>query len=157
MAKACLRFSAFLLLILLLVYAPELYTAISPPYSISVPQRILLRISLHTQDAGAYNTFSRALTIYMKEHPSVHIRVNRVNESDLFSFSDPSPDLLVFPADTSYDSSLFILPESFDSPLVPLSPPGCRPLLCGALITAENPQPVLDLLSHLASQALPQT
>ena len=154
MLKAFLRSCAFLVLALLLVCAPELYAAVSAPYSISVPERLLLRISLCTQDMGSADAFLRELSVYMKEHPSVHIRVNRVAESELFSLSAPQPDLLIFSPSIQYVPSRFIAFEPSQSPVILFSPIGCTPLLCGVLDNGTNSEPALELLSHLAFSGL---
>lgn len=151
MRKAGLRLCAFFILCALLVYLPEIYSAVSPPYHIETQQRILLRISLCAADPLSANAFFRALSSYMKEHPSVHIRVTRTNADQLFSLSDSQCDLLLFPDSILFDHAFFLLPSDDTSPLTYFSPSGCTPLLCGVSRHTRQPDQAFLLAEYLHS------
>ena len=107
MIKTGLRILCCALLCALLVYAPEIYSAVSTQYPVAQPQRILLRVSLCTQDAAAEKAILSSLQLYMKEFPTIHLRITRPSTDDLFSQPDPQPDLFIFPASLPTPSSTF--------------------------------------------------
>ncbi len=107
MIKTGLRILCCALLCALLVYAPEIYTAVSTQYTVKQPRRILLRVSLCTQDAAAEKAILNALQLYMKEFPSIHLRITRPSADELFSQPDPQSDLFIFPATLPTPSSSF--------------------------------------------------
>lgn len=57
MLKPLGQAAALILLCALLVYAPEIYTAVSGPFSLSTPERVLLRVVLCTQDDETVASF----------------------------------------------------------------------------------------------------
>ncbi len=149
MPKALSRLAALLCLCLLLVYAPELYTAVSAPYTLSVPKRVLLRISLCTQDAAAADAFYAALTIYMKEHPATHIRVVRRSASELFSLPDPQPDLFVFSEAIPFEADRFLANRGSSTVTSRFSGNQGESLLCGVSLHSLYVDSAFDLLAHL--------
>ena len=141
MIKNGLRILCCALLCALLVYAPEIYTAVSTQYPVAQPQRILLRVSLCTQDATAEKAILSALQLYMKEVPTIHLRITRPSTDDLFSQPDPQPDLFIFPAGLPTPSSTF-QHEAADE------------RLCYAIHKdANNAEAAHALLSHLLAVA----
>lgn len=116
MFKTVLRFCAAAFLCLLLVYAPDLFQTARSSYSLSIPERVLLRIGLFTSDSEATRAFDDALPIYIKTNPSVHIRVLRSIDT-LFPSSDGMlPDLLLLSPD-QFDTVATNLADVFSLPL----------------------------------------
>ena len=151
MLKIMLRLCALLFLCLLLVYLPEIYMSVSPSYHISVPERFLLRISLCAPDADSSDAFFRMLSSFMKENPSIHIRVIRTDEETQFSLPDPQPDLFVFPASPAPPSNRLLANDDEGSLTALFSASGCSPLLCIASRSASARSPTLDLLKYIAA------
>ena len=81
MLKPFCQATALILLCALLVYAPEIYTAVSGPFALSTPERVLLRVVLCTQDDETLSSFYSALTEYQRSHPAVHLRIVRTDRS----------------------------------------------------------------------------
>ena len=152
MLKAFLRLCTGAALCALLIYAPELYTAARAPYTVSVRERVLLRIALCSNHPSAADAFYKVLSLYMKEHPSHHLRVTRSDAGDLFASSDYPPDLYVFPENLPYHESLLLS--------VPETGVVCRAvvssddetLLCGIASSTAHPQQALSLLSYMAEK-----
>jgi len=151
--KFFLRLCAGISLCALLVYAPELYQAARAPYAISVPQRVLLRIALCSDHPQAADVFYSTMNIYMKKHPSVHIRVTRSNADSLFAASAFPPDLYVFPETLSPDSALFLLPSGLKEPFAVAAACDGEMLLCGVSAASAYPQQAMDLLAHFSREA----
>lgn len=127
MFRNFLRLCSAAFLCLLLVYAPELFQTVRSSYHISTKERVLLRISLCTQDREAANIFDEVLPIYIKTHPSVHIRILRGEETLHRSSDAPFPDLLLLsPAQLNASlqaiASVFPLPLSDGSTLIVVIP-----------------------------------
>ena len=152
MLKAFLRLCAGVALCALLVYAPELYMAAQSPYVVSVSERVLLRISLCSSHPAAAEAFYKMLSIYMKEHPSHHIRVTRADADTLFSSSDYPPDLYVFPEHLPYDSSKFLSMAESAASCQPIVCASEETLLCGVTASTPYRQQALALLSDLAEK-----
>lgn len=110
MLKPILRSLAFLMLCILLVYAPEILSSVSAPYAPTVKERILLRVTLSTEDANSAKSFYDALSIYMKQYPTVHLRVTRTAADLLFSQPDPQSDVFVFSSSVSIPANARFLP-----------------------------------------------
>lgn len=98
MFKTVLRLLGCCVLCVLLVYAPEIYTAVSAPYAQALPQRVLLRVSLCAPDAQEEKTILHALQLYMKESPETHLRIISPPADRQFSQPAPQADLFIFPA-----------------------------------------------------------
>ena len=97
MIKTSARFASSLILCLLLVYAPEILTVVSAPYSLRSPDRTLLRIALCCEDTSLSSSIFEAIRTYQKSHPSVHLRIVRISEEQLPFLHAPYPDVLLFP------------------------------------------------------------
>lgn len=159
MTRSFLRIAALLILCALLVYAPEILTAVSAPYKTDVPRRILLRVALCTQDSEASASFYKALSGYQKLYPAVHLRVVRADAQQLFALGEPRPDVYCF------SSSLESIPGQA---LIPLSAPEgesqtdiCffyayrgelgETLYCGVSSGAREAAAALELIGYLHS------
>ena len=153
MLKTALRSCAFLFLCLLLVYLPEIYSAVPFPYYTETRPRVLLRIALCAKDTLSADAFFGALSSYMKEHPSIHIRVIRTNTEQLFSLPDPPCDLLLFPDGVSFDPTFFLFPSDSAPSLTYFSPSGCPPLLCGVSRHARQPDHAFSLARFLCGSS----
>lgn len=146
MFKTVLRFCAAALLCLLLVYAPELFQSVRSSYSLSPPERILLRIALCTLDSEAAHTFDNALPIYIKANPSVHIRVLRSDDALSPSSDGSLPDLLLLSPD-QLDDAMANIADVFS---LPLSDSGT---LLGVIPhEATHPEQAHSLLFLIAAQ-----
>lgn len=106
MFKCLCRFSLLALLSALLVYAPEILSGISPPYSIAAPQRILLRVALCSSEVP--DSLSSAISAYQKQYPHVHLRITRLSEEQMRSMPSPYPDVIL-----CSPSSAHLLPHRF--------------------------------------------
>lgn len=115
MLKRFGQIAALALLSALLVYAPELFTAVSAPYRVSVPQRALLRVVLCASDADAVSSLYDALDAFRREHPSVHLRVTRADEAQLLALTDPLPDVYIYPESASLPAERLFLPLTAQS------------------------------------------
>ena len=111
MFKRLCQLAALAILGALLVYAPEIFTAVSAPYRVSTPSRVLLRAVLCCEDDDTVAAFYSALEDFRKEHPSLHLRVVRADASQLLALSEPLPDVYLFP------EQAFAQPESLFLPL----------------------------------------
>lgn len=153
MLKHALRICAAFTLCALLVYAPEIYTAISDPYEPASAARVLLRIALCTQDAESADAFYDALTIYMKQSPTVHLRVTREGAQQLFSLPSPQPDVFVFSDTLTCDAAQRFAPVSDgeQSPrhVIPFSTDQGETLLCGVHRDSRNKDAAFALLTCL--------
>ena len=94
--KSLLRFSLLLILCVLLVYAPEILSSVSPPYSIAASQRTLLRIVLCC-DSETATHLQKAISNYQRRFPFVHLRITQVSEDQLTQLSIPYPDIVLCP------------------------------------------------------------
>lgn len=94
MIKAMGRFLLLLVLCSMLVYAPEIFHAVSGPYSVALPERILLRIVLST-DSESAQLIHKAVNAYAKDHPSVHLRMVQLSEQQLSELPAPYPDVII--------------------------------------------------------------
>ena len=110
MLKKLFRAAALVILCLLLVYAPELLASVRAPYSVKTGSRVLLRVALCTQDRDAASAFDRAVTSYMKENRSVHLRVTRISPGTLGSLPEPHPDFVAFSPDEALSPEALLLP-----------------------------------------------
>ena len=113
MIKTLTRFSAFLLLSILLVYAPEILTAVSAPYALHTPDRTLLRIALCCEGDDLVSSIYTAIQSYQKSYPSVHLRITRISEEQLAALQPPYPDVLLFPPESQ---SVLPLQIAYDTP-----------------------------------------
>lgn len=150
-----------ILLCVLLVYAPEIFTAVSAPYKAEQAVRSLLRVVLCTQDAKAASSFYQALNGFRKSNPSVHLRVQRVDEAQLRALPDPLPDVYVSSEGIELDPAGFIRfssssEEGASAPhLLPFSPEEGEMLLCGVRSNAPAQAAAVDLVSYLYAQQQP--
>lgn len=96
MIKALLRFSLLLALCALFVYAPEILSSVSAPYSLSAPERVLLRIAM-CYDSETSALLHDAISAYQKQYPFVHLRVTHISEEQLHQVSSPYPDVVLCP------------------------------------------------------------
>lgn len=115
MLKRLSQAAALIVLCVLLVYAPEIFKAVSGPYQSSTPKRILLRVVLCTQDADAASSFYKALSGFRKAHPSYHLRVTRADAGQMLALTEPLPDVYLFPSDIEQAPAL--MPERLFLPL----------------------------------------
>ena len=91
MIKALFRIPLLVMLCFLLVYAPEICSSVSAPYSLAMPERTLLRVALHG-DSDASKQIQKAIDTYQKAHPSVHMRITALSNQQL---TPPYPDVIV--------------------------------------------------------------
>ena len=115
MFKRLCQLGALAFLSAMLVFAPEIFTAVSTPYQVSTRDRVLLRVVLCSQDADAASAVYDALEAFRKEHPAVHLRVTRADEAQLSALADPPPDVYVYPPQAA------LSPEGLFRPLEVLS------------------------------------
>ena len=111
MFRRLCQLSALAILGALLVFAPELLTAVSAPYRVSTRERVLLRVVVCSQDDKAVSSLYNALEDFRKANGSVHLRVTRADEMQLLALSEPLPDVYVYPPQTQ------LAPESLFLPL----------------------------------------
>ncbi|MGN0996309.1 MAG: hypothetical protein ACI4PG_05340 [Candidatus Ventricola sp.] len=159
MTHSLARAAALLALCALLVYAPEILTVVSAPYSTRTPERVLLRVVLCTQDAEASASFYKALSAYQKDAPAVHLRVQRVDAQQLAALSEPLPDVFCCSADQAAR-----LPPSVplanagteDAPTqVVYFPERGEPLCCAVYVGTREAAAALSLIDHLRSTSRP--
>lgn len=168
MLKRFFQVSALFALCVLLVYAPEIYSSVSGPDIVSTPNRILLRIVLSTQDASASSSFYKALTVYQKAHPSVHLRVTRADAEQLATLSAPLPDVYLFEEGVSLSYQSLFLPlatspgdndasssSAWDDVCytLPYSPAQGGTLLCAVSTQAREAATALDFINYLHSSS----
>ena len=110
MFKRLCQLAALAILGALLVYAPEIFTAVSAPYRVSTPSRALLRVVLCCEDDDTASSFYSALEDFRKEQPALHLRVVRADASQLFALSEPLPDVYLFPEQAFADPESLFLP-----------------------------------------------
>ncbi len=142
--KSVLHAAALFVLCLLLTYAPEILSAVSAPYALSTPRRVLLRIALSTQDADTVSSLNDVLNAYQRAHPAVHLRVVRVDAGDLGALPDPAPDVYLF-SDALAGASL--------PPARPYLPEHGQALLCCASPQALEPHAAAQLIDFLCGPA----
>ena len=92
--KAMLRFLALLMLSCMIVYAPEILSAVSAPYAAAAPTRMLLRIALCCDEQSA-DAIYPLLNAYQKKYPSVHLRITQRSAQQLTSMQPPYPDVIL--------------------------------------------------------------
>lgn len=166
MHKRFFQVCTLILLCTLLVFAPEILTAVSPPYRVSTPERTLLRVVLCTEDEDAAASFYKALAPFRKENSSVHLRITRADTDQLLSLTQPLPDVYLFPASLSVaPESLFlsldVMPDSA-SPSAgvwngvryarPYVPDKGETLLCAIGAQAESPGAASAFMSALCTE-----
>ena len=110
MFKRMCQLAAVAILCALLVYAPEIFTAVSAPYRVSTPSRVLLRVVLCCEDSDTSASFYHALEDFRKAHPALHLRVVRADASQLDALSEPLPDVYLLPAQALSDAQSRFLP-----------------------------------------------
>ena len=142
MMKCFLRTLSLALLSLLLIYAPELLTAVSAPYQQPAQPRLLLRIALCTEDEQSVSSLYTALRAYQKAHPAIHLRVTRADAQTLLAPDDPAPALLLFAEACAGDAP---------APSLTYRPAQGAPLLCHVHPRGAHPQAAQQLLDHLRS------
>lgn len=142
MLKTVPQLLCALVLCALLVYAPEIYTAVSAPYTMEQPRRVLLRVALCPADDASEEALLNALNIYMKEFPSVHLRIALHDEAALFAQSDPQADVFVFPAALSLPDDRFFLLDASDGPM-----------RCAVSASSANQEAAISLAEHLLSSS----
>lgn len=140
MLKTALQIACAFMLCVLLVYAPEIYTAVSAPYAAEQPQRVLLRIALCPADEESEKALLDALHLYMKEFPAIHLRIARHDEASLFSQPDPQADIFVFPEALSPPDDRFLLLNPSDGAM-----------RCAVSASTANKAAALSLAEHLLS------
>lgn len=161
--------AALLALCALLVYAPEIFTAVSAPYALQQEARVLLRIALCTSDDAAASAFYRAAAAYQKTHGSLHLRVTRASPDQLPSLPEPLPDVYVFSPGADVSPAALFLPltaqEGMHAPENGIWD-GMRhaeafvtedgtTLLCAVGASARESSCARDFLSYLAAQSAP--
>lgn len=150
--------AALVILCALLVYAPELYTAVSGPAIDAQPERVLLRVALCTQDADSVSSFYSALAGYRKAQPAVHLRVTRADVSQLASLPDPRPDVYLFPEGSSLPAASLFMPLAQEGGANgaigytrAFRPSSGETLLCAVSSRARAPSAALSLIDTLCS------
>lgn len=140
MLKTALQIICALLLCALLVYAPEIYTAVSAPYKAEQPRRVLLRVAMCPADEASEKALLDTLHLYMKEFPAVHLRIALLDEAALFSQPDPQADVFVFPAVLSPPDNRFLLLDAADGPM-----------RCAISASTANKETAISLAGRLLS------
>ena len=97
MFRRLCQLSALAILGALLVFAPEILTAVSAPYRVQTRERVLLRVVVCSQDSKATSALYDALEDFRKANPAVHLRINRADEAQLLALAEPLPDVYVYP------------------------------------------------------------
>ena len=97
MIKAFCRSFLLLFTCLLFVYAPEIITGISAPYSLKPPERTLLRITLCCEDNETASSAYHMISGYHKEYPHIHLRITRISPDLLPGMRPPYPDVFLIP------------------------------------------------------------
>ena len=105
--KAMLRFLALLMLSCIIVYAPEILSAVSAPYPISTSNRVLLLIAFCC-DKQSTDAIHPLLNAYQQQNPSVHLRITQLSPERLSSIQPPYPDVILCD-----DPSAVTLPPAF--------------------------------------------
>lgn len=157
------RFSqaaALIVLCVLLVYAPELFAAVSAPYHPTVPERSLLRVVLCTTDTEAASSFYKALDAFKKARPGVHTRVTRADAQQMHSLSEPLPDVYLFSDTLSPYPEELLLPldltgEGEQRSAMPFRTASGETLLCGVGLHARQPELARALAEHLLASSAP--
>lgn len=157
------RFSqaiALVVLCVLLVYAPEIFTAVSAPYHPAVPERTLLRAVLCTTDAQAASSFYKALNGFKKAHDGVHTRVTRASAEQMLALGEPLPDVYLFPDSLSPFPEGLLLPldlteEGDQRSACPFQASSGETLLCGVGLHAREPELARALVAYLYAQSAP--
>lgn len=116
------RLTLVLCLCVCLVYAPEIFTAVSPPYQQSTAPRILLRVALITQDDTAASQVIRSASAYADDMPGLHLRILRLSPEQLANLEAPYPDLFIYSPGFAPDAALLEpnspSPTAHDSPFL---------------------------------------
>ena len=102
MFKALGRFLLLLFVCLLLVYAPEILSGVSVPYSLKTTQRALLRIALCCEDEQDCSSLYAAINDYQKAHAHIHFRLTRIGTDQLRDMQAPYPDILLVSRDLAH-------------------------------------------------------
>ena len=110
MFRRLCQLSALAILSALLVYAPEIFTAVSAPYRVSTQSRVLLRVVLCCEDGDAASSLYSALEDFRKAQPAMHLRVVRADASQLDALAEPLPDVYLFPEQAFADPENLFLP-----------------------------------------------
>ena len=110
MFRRLCQLSALAILGALLVFAPEILTAVSAPYRVQTRERVLLRVVICSQDGKATSALYDALEDFRKANPSVHLRINRADEAQLLTLAEPLPDVYVYPIDSELAPQQRFLP-----------------------------------------------
>ena len=110
MFRRLCQLSALAILGALLVFAPEILTAVSAPYRVQTRERVLLRVVVCSQDGKATSALYDALEDFRKANPSVHLRVNRADEAQLTALAEPLPDVYVYPPESALEPDQLFLP-----------------------------------------------
>lgn len=157
------RFSqvvALVVLCVLLVYAPEIFTAVSAPYHPAAPERTLLRVVLCTTDAQAASSFYKALSDFKKAHAGVHTRVTRASAEQMLALGEPLPDVYIFSDSFSPFPDGLLLPldltgEGAQRSACPFQTASGEMLLCGVGLHAREPELARALVACLYAQSAP--
>ena len=147
MIKAIGRFTLLVLLCLMFVYAPEILSAVSAPYAVSAPQRVLLRIALCCEDETAISSLYKTLSAYQKTDPAVHLRVTRASADQLASISSPYPDVILCP-----DGFAAQLPAGFSIPYTEAN----AGMLCAVFTGSESHKTAAEFAAYLYEATSPQ-
>ena len=110
MFRRLCQLSALAILGALLVFAPELLTAVSAPYRVQVRDRVLLRVVVCSQDEKSVSALYDALEGFRTANPAVHLRINRADEAQLLALAEPLPDVYVYPPQADLDEEGLFLP-----------------------------------------------
>ena len=111
-----LRFLALLILSCMIVYAPEILSAVSAPYPISTSNRELLRIVLCC-DKQSTDAIRSLLNAYQQQNPSVHLRITQHSPEQLRSIQPPYPDVILSDNPSAIaPSSIFSFSEPIELP-----------------------------------------
>lgn len=156
MKKRLFSFLALAFLCFLLVYLPQLFTAVQgfplPP----TPERILLRVVLCTDNSDSASSLYDALKDFHKQNSSIHLRITRAGMEQLLSLSAPLPDVYIFPEDTLPPLSP-LLRSFHDSLSQRFVPAKGTPLLCAVSRTSLFPDAALNLIAFLCPSVSPCT
>ena len=161
------QLAALAILSALLVYAPELFTAVSAPYRVCARERVLLRGVICSEDADAVSSLYNALEGFRSENPSVHLRVTRADVTQLPELADPLPDIYVYPPQSAFSAQrLFLALEAVDADASAQAgvydgmryaysyvPESGDPLLCAVGAHARETETARALVAYLHSKS----
>ncbi len=163
MLKRLGQLAALAALVALLVYAPEIFRALSAPYRVGTQPRVLLRVALCCKDEEVASAVYRALDGFRGEREALHLRVTRVDAARARDMSIP-PDVYLLPASALDEPQRWLLPLEVleegapDSPgvtdgvryAVPCADGRGAPLYCAAGAYTANAEIARALAARLS-------